>query len=93
MIETILEIVKARLDILPADTSRDTYLKARIKATLGELARIGIHLEDCADDVVFAADYTCWRYSSREKSEPMPEWLKLARRERWLAERRCDDDT
>lgn len=88
MIDKILAIVKPRIDKLPGETDQDEYLKARIRAAIGEFARNGIYLTECADDMVLAADYVVWRYSNREKNEPMPEWLRLARRERWLAERR-----
>lgn len=88
MTETVLEMVKARLN--RRDSILDEYLTERIKAVIGELEEMGIHLRSIPRDIIFVADYVCWQYSNREKNEPMPEWLRLARRERWLAEVRDD---
>lgn len=90
MIETILAVVKGRLNILESETALDAYLTERIKAAIGELSEAGIHLRNSSRDIVFAADYVCWQYSNRDKNEPMPDWLRLARRERWLSEVRHD---
>lgn len=82
---TVLGIVKARLNRQASDTSLDTYLTARIAATDLELERTGITL--VADDVrdqVLLADIVVWQYSNRDKPGAMPDWLRLARRERWL---------
>jgi hypothetical protein len=85
---TVLGIVKARLNRLASDTSLDGYLKQRIEAAAGEITRKGIHLvETSVDDATLLADYTAWKYGSRDKPGGMPEWLRLAIRERWLAER------
>ncbi len=89
---TVLGIVKARLNRLASDTSLDEYLKKRIEATDSELARNGIKLvEGNVDDEVLLADYVVWRHQNRDKNTGMPEWLKLARRERWLKERVAND--
>ena len=88
MIEKILTIVKNRLNRL--NDIKDDELTMRIKAVIDELGNTGIHLRDTPGDIVFAADYTCWRYANREKKEGMPEWLRLMRRERWLAEHEYD---
>lgn len=89
---TVLGIVKARLNRLASDTSLDDYLKKRIEAADAELARIGIKLvAGNVDDEVLLADYVVWRYQNRDQNTGMPEWLRLARRERWLKERVADD--
>ena len=85
MISKILEIVKARLN--RNDTALDAYLTERIGAVIGELADTGIYLRNTPRDIVFAAYMVCWKYSNREKREAMPDWLRLKRRERWLAQR------
>lgn len=88
----VLEIVKARLNRLAFDTSLDDYLKKRIKAADEELARIGIKLvAGNVDDEILLADYVVWRHQNRDKNTGMPEWLRLARRERWLKERAKND--
>jgi hypothetical protein len=83
---TVLGILKGRLNRLPSDTSLDDILKPRIKAADAELKRTGINLiEGDAYDSVFLADFTACRYQNRDKDTGMPEWLRLARRERWLS--------
>jgi len=88
----VLGIVKARLNRLASDTSLDEYLIQRISAVDLELKSNGINLaEDNARDAVFLADVVVWQYGNRDNSNAMPEWLRLARRERWLKERVSDD--
>ena len=88
---TVLGIVKARLNRLVSDTSLDEYLKIRIEAADGSLAGKGIHLSaDSVSDMAFLADVVEWEYKNRDKPDGMPKWLRLARRERWLKERRND---
>lgn len=88
----VLEIVKARLNRLASDTSLDDYLRKRIEAADAELARVGIKLvAGNVDDEVLLADYVVWRHQNRDKNTGMPEWLRLARRERWLKERGNND--
>lgn len=89
---TVLGIVKARLNRLASDTSLDDYLKKRIEAADAELARTGIKLvAGIVDDEVLLADYVVWRHQNRDKNTGMPEWLRLARRERWMKERGNND--
>lgn len=91
--ETVLGIVKARLNRLASDTSLDTYLAQRILATDRELERTGIRLQaDDVEDQVFLADIVAWQYQNRDKPGSMPEWLKLRRRERWLQQRQRDEE-
>lgn len=81
---TALDLVKARLNRLPGDTSLDTYLAARISAAVQELTRIGIGLTGDNDDLLLVVDYTVHQYQNRDTAGSMPEWLRLRRRERWL---------
>ena len=86
---SVLGIVKARLNRLASDTSLDEYLKARIKSADAELAGNGIKLiADDVRDTVLLADLVVWQYGNRDNPNGMPEWLRQARRERWLRERR-----
>ena len=89
---TVLGIVKARLNRLASDTTLDLYFMQRIEAADFELERTGIVLvaEDARDQMLLA-DYVVWQYSNRDKPGAMPEWLRLARRERWL-QRKMDGD-
>ena len=85
-----LGLVKARLNRLASDTSLDEYLGQRIQAAVGELERTGIRLENTPDDTVLLTDYVVWQYQSRDQNTGMPEWLRLRRRERWVAQGRRD---
>ena len=90
---TVLGVVKARLNRLASDTSLDEYLKIRIQAADAELSDNGIKLiEDDVRDTVFLADMVVWQHNNRDKPDGMPEWLRLARRERWLNQRVTIDD-
>lgn len=82
-----LSLVKARLNILPANTTLDEYLIARIEATAQELEGSGIRIRNDAEDTMLLVDMTVWQYQSRDKESGMPEWLRLRRRERWLRDR------
>lgn len=83
---TALSLVKARLNRLESDTTLDEYLTARLSAACAELEKTGITLDDGADDLMFAVDYTVWQYQNRDKPGNMPDWLRLRRRERWVQE-------
>lgn len=88
--DEVLELVKFRLNRRPEDTSLDDYLRARIAAAEEDLRNTGIHLRATPRDKLLVVDLTAWQYANRDKGEPMPEWLRLARRERWLQEQRED---
>lgn len=79
-----LELVKARLNRMASDTSMDDYLRARIEAAAGEMARHGITLDESMMDTMLLVDTAVWQYQSRDKAAGMPNWLRLRRRERWL---------
>ena len=82
--QTALQMVKSRLNRLQTDTSLDTYLMARLDAAVQELEGTGISLTDSAEDLMLAVDYTVWKYQNRDGAGSMPDWLRLARRERWV---------
>ena len=77
MLESALELVKARLGI--TSTARDVYLKAVISGVVSELSGIrGITLnENIPAHLMFVVDYAEWRYSSRE-NPVMPRYLQSA---------------
>lgn len=87
-----LSLVKARLDYLPGNTTKDEYLLARIDAAAAELERNGIRLMNRTDDTMLLVDMTVWQYQSRDKQTGMPEWLRIKRRERFLADRRLHEE-
>lgn len=82
--ETALQLVKARLNRLPQDTTLDEYLLARINAAIGELEGTGITLTADAADMMLVVDYAVYQYQNRDKPGSMPDWLRLRRRERWI---------
>lgn len=90
--ETILGLVLARLNRLPCDNALDEYLTHRIQAARGELERTGITLrDDSADDAMLLVDLVVWQYSNRDSNQGMPDWLRLKRRERWMAQRLTEE--
>lgn len=82
--DEILVLVKTRLGRL--DTALDAYLTARIQAVIEELDTAGIHVSGSTRDQMLVADMVVWQYQNRDKDTGMPEWLRLARRERFLQE-------
>lgn len=86
-----LALFKARMNRTQGDTSLDDYFEARIDGAVAELARIGIELTNSADDLMLLVDFAVWQYQSRDKPGAMPDWLRLRRRERWIAEVKSDD--
>jgi len=82
--QTALQMVKTRLNRLQTDTSLDDYLMARLDSAVQELEGTGISLTDSAEDLMLAVDYTVWKYQNRDAAGSMPDWLRLARRERWV---------
>lgn len=82
---TALGLLKQRLN--RADDALEEYWRARIDAAAGQLEDIGITLTDSVADVMLVTDYAVWQYQNRDKPGDMPEWLRLARRERWLNNR------
>ena len=85
MEQRILALVKARRN--RTDNRLDDYFLTRIRAAIQEFREKGIVIRYGNDsDILLVTDYVCWQYANRDKNEGMPEWLKLARRERWLGE-------
>lgn len=93
-LNTVLPLVKHRLDRLPGDTKRDEYLTLRIKGADEEFTRDGINLvASSTADALLLADTVAWQYQNRDKPGNMPEHLRLRRKERWLHERMLRDDS
>ena len=91
---TALALMKARLNMLPSNTSLDTYLTARFTAAEAELENQGV--EDLGffdDDLLFVVDFAVWQYQNRDKPGGMPDWMRLKRRERWLRMKEAQDDS
>ncbi|MFH5187668.1 hypothetical protein ACHHV8_36620 [Paenibacillus sp. TAB 01] len=73
----ILSLAKEGLGIRTA--VRDTYLAAIAEAIVKELTdEKGIELDpNNASHLMFCADYTAWRYQSRDSSGAMPRHLQF----------------
>lgn len=82
-----LLMMKQRKDMLTGINQRDDYMTARIKATVAELGRKGIHLTDSVDDLMLVVDMAVWQYNNRDQTGAEPEWLRHRIRERWLSDR------
>lgn len=76
--------VKARFEYLRLPREREEYLLARIDAAAGRLRENGIDLQNTPQDTMLLVDMTVWSVMNRDKDTGMPQWLKDARRERWL---------
>lgn len=93
-------LAKSRLNRRQEDTTLDDYLTARLWAVIRDLERNGIYpkANDSAD-LIHIVDMAVEQYLNRDKAgngNAMPEWLRMWRRERWLAETSAEvenDDT
>ena len=90
--ELALRMVKHRLDYMQVKTTKDEYLTARIDAAARGLEKRGIHLTDNADDLMLLVDVSVWEYQSRDRQTGMPEWLRMAIRERFLSDRARNEE-
>lgn len=73
-------------------TLDEEYMKTRIDAAAKRMGENGIHLTDSTDDLMLLVDMTVWEYQNRDKMTGMPEWLRMVRRERFLADRRINEE-
>lgn len=87
-----LNLVKDRLNRMRVATQGDEYLKTRIEAAAQRLKQNGITLRDTTSDLTLLVDMTVWEYQNRDKMTGMPQWLRDARRERFLADRRINEE-
>jgi hypothetical protein len=80
-----LTLVKTRLNRASGDTSLDTYLAKVIEAAELEIERMGINLQDDADDLMTLVDFAVWRYQNRDQAGERPQWLRYRLKSRWLS--------
>lgn len=87
--ETVLGLVKTRMNRLQSDTSLDDYLLTLMDAAKERLGENGITLRtDSANDAMLLVDMTVWNYQNRDSVNAMPPWLAQYRRERWFADKK-----
>ena len=91
--ETVLTLVKDRMDRTPGNTLRDAPLRHRIEGAIARLERMGIHFDRdekgeirtiTADDLMLIVDLTVWMQQNRDKGEDEPKWLRRQLQERWM---------
>lgn len=78
-----LDLVKQRLNRL--DSTLDNYLATVAESAELELTRMGINLQDDADDLMLLVDFTVWRYQNRDQPGAMPQWLRHRIKLRFLS--------
>jgi len=83
--DSVLSLMKTRLNRTAGDTSLDNHFKAVASAAELELRRKGINLQDDDDDKMLLVDYAVWRYQNRDQAGGTPEWLRLQLRNRWVS--------
>lgn len=91
-VETAVALVKQRKDMMPGISQRDEYIEMRVKSVISELEGKGIHLVDTESDLMLVVDMAVWQYNNRDNMAAPPMWLTLARRERWLNDRKINAD-
>lgn len=84
-----LGILKARMDRagVACPSALEAYWSQRVTAAVQELTAKGINLTDTVEDSALVADLAADRIINRDRPGGLPEWLRLAIRERWLRER------
>lgn len=80
---TALDLIKQRLNRM--DSSLDNYLAMVAESAELELTRMGINLQDDADDLMLLVDFTVWRYQNRDQSGAQPKWLRHRLKLRWMS--------
>lgn len=89
---TALSLMKTRLNRLSGDTSLDGLFGTMLEAAEQELEKTGIVLNDTAQDMMLVVNTAVWHYQSRDSQAGMPDWLRLQRRERWLNQRKEENN-
>lgn len=90
--ETKLILLKANLEIVSANTSKDDYLTTLITAAEQMIAREGITLTDSVEDGNLAVMYAAYLYRKRvEDDPPMPRMLRYALNNRLFAQKVSGD--
>lgn len=82
-----LVLLKADLEIIPANTSKDEYLSTLLTAADEYIATEGIELTDSVGDAQLAVMYAAYLYRKRAVNEPMPRMLRYALNNRLFAQK------
>ena len=74
-LETVLELFKFDLGI--RHNLKDNDYKRLIKASVGELKRMGLELDfSNTDDLILLSDHTAWTYRKRQEDVPLSKNIK-----------------
>ena len=91
---TALALLMGRMDragvATPAPLTE--YWTSALRAAAAELTNKGITLQDTVEDSLLVANLAADNLMSRDRTTGRPLWLTLAIRERWLQERRENED-
>lgn len=82
--DTVLELMKCRLNRLHADAAQATLMRACIEWARDKLQECGVTLGETPADVMLLLDMAVWKYGCRDSAGAMPEWLRRERRDRWM---------
>lgn len=90
--KTAYAILRARMDRGGVDVPSplEQYWTTRLDAAAQDLEAKGIILTDTVGDSTLVADYAAYAIKNRDNAAGMPEWLRMAIRQRWLKEGRED---
>lgn len=73
---SVLELLK--LDLCLSSTARDTYLQALIDSAKQELNSRAVEIDETKlEDKMLLSDYCAWKYRTRDKTQILPNNLKL----------------
>lgn len=91
-IETVLELVKARIGI--SSKVRDEYLTKIIEGVISELEeQQGLSIDlDSPHILMFLVDFATWRYQNRDSHDGMPRHLQFRLHNMIISSVKKDDE-
>ena len=89
-----LTMLKAQLDKINLPAERIAQLEQLLVVAASRIAKLGITLQDTADDAQMQVDYAAWMYRRRmlQASAQMPEYLRLDLNDRLAHEKMGETD-
>lgn len=89
-----LTMLKAQLDKINLPPERIAQLEQLLTVAASRITKLGITLQDTADDAQLQVDYAAWMYKRRmlQASAQMPEYLRLDLNDRLAHEKMGETD-
>ena len=89
-----LTMLKAQLDKFNLPSERIAQLEQLLTVAASRITKLGITLQDTADDAQLQVDYAAWMYKRRmlQASAQMPEYLRLDLNDRLAHEKMGETD-